>query len=70
MKLQLALDVLTLQDALSLARSVEDCVDRFEMGPPCLLESGMEAGRRFRRRLGGGERLPGRSRFRDRLGRH
>ena len=48
MKLQLALDVLTLQDALSLGRSVEDCVDRFEMGTPFLLEYGMEAVRRFR----------------------
>ena len=48
MKLQLALDVLTLQDALSLARAVEDCVDRFEMGTPFLLEYGMEAVRRFR----------------------
>lgn len=48
MKLQLALDVLTLQDALSLARSVKDCVDRFEVGTPFLLEYGMEAVRRFR----------------------
>ena len=48
MKLQLALDVLTLQDALALARAVEDCVDRLEMGTPFLLEYGMEAVRRFR----------------------
>ena len=48
MKLQLALDALTLRDALALAKSVEDCVDRFEMGTPFLLEYGMEAVRQFR----------------------
>ncbi|MEA4933072.1 MAG: 3-hexulose-6-phosphate synthase, partial [Lawsonibacter sp.] len=48
MKLQLALDVLSLEDALTLARAVEDQVDRFEIGTPFLLEYGMEAVRRFR----------------------
>ena len=57
MKLQLALDVLTLNDALSLARAVEDCVDRFEMGTPFLLEYGMEAVRRFRAAFPGKELL-------------
>lgn len=57
MKLQLALDVLTLEDALALARAVEDCVDRFEMGTPFLLEYGMEAVRRFRALFPGKEIL-------------
>lgn len=48
MKLQLALDVLTLDEALTLARAVRQEVDRFEMGTPFLLEYGMEAVRRFR----------------------
>ena len=48
MKLQLALDTFTLEDALALARSAADYVDRFEMGTPFLLEYGMEAVRRFR----------------------
>lgn len=48
MKLQLALDVLTLEDALDLGRAVRQDVDRFEMGTPFLLEYGMEAVRRFR----------------------
>lgn len=47
-KLQLALDVLSLSDALALARAVEGSVERFEMGTPFLLEYGMEAIRRFR----------------------
>lgn len=51
MKLQLALDVLSLEDALVLAQSVEDQVERFEIGTPFLLEYGMEAVRRFRERF-------------------
>lgn len=48
MKLQLALDTLTLEDALTLTESVKDTVDRIEIGTPFLLEYGMEAVRRFR----------------------
>lgn len=48
MKLQLALDILRLEDALALARAAAPYVDRFEMGTPFLLEYGMEAVRRFR----------------------
>lgn len=51
MKLQLALDVLSLEDALTLAQAVEDQVDRFEIGTPFLLEYGMEAVRCFRERF-------------------
>ena len=48
MKLQLALDVLSLEDALALTRAAEEWVDRVELGTPFLLEYGMEAVRRFR----------------------
>lgn len=48
MRLQLALDVLTLEDALALAHKVRDHVEVIEMGTPFLLEYGMEAVRRFR----------------------
>lgn len=48
MKLQLAIDISSLEDALALARAVRDDVDRFELGTPFLLEHGMEAVRRFR----------------------
>lgn len=48
MKLQLALDVLTLEDALALTHKVRDHVEVIEMGTPFLLEYGMEAVRQFR----------------------
>ena len=48
MKLQLALDVLTLEDALALTHKVRDHVEIIEMGTPFLLEYGMEAVRQFR----------------------
>ena len=48
MKLQLALDVLSLEDALALTRAAEEWVERVELGTPFLLEYGMEAVRRFR----------------------
>lgn len=57
MKLQLALDVLPLEEALELAQAVEEDVDRFELGTPFLLEEGMEAVRRFRARFPGKELL-------------
>ena len=38
MKLQLALDVLSLEDALALTRAAEEWVDRVELGTPFLLE--------------------------------
>lgn len=49
MKLQLALDTLTLEEGLALVRAVEPYLDRLEMGTPFLLEYGMEAVRQFRR---------------------
>lgn len=48
MKLQLALDTFTLEDALALVGKVGDSVDIIEIGTPFLLEYGMEAVRRFR----------------------
>lgn len=51
MKLQLALDVLPLEEALALAEAVQDSVQRIEMGTPFLLEYGMEAVRRFREKF-------------------
>lgn len=47
-KLQLALDVLTLENALTLTAAVRDHVEVIELGTPFLLEYGMEAVRRFR----------------------
>jgi 3-hexulose-6-phosphate synthase len=43
MKLQLALDTLSLTDALSLVRDVEPYIDIIEIGTPFLLEEGMKA---------------------------
>lgn len=51
MKLQLALDILTLPQALELTETLRDAVDRIEIGTPFLLEYGMEAVRRFRARF-------------------
>ena len=53
MKLQVAFDVLPLEEALDLARGMEEDVDRFELGTPFLLEHGMEAVRRFRAQFPG-----------------
>lgn len=50
-KLQLALDVLTMEQALALAEAVRSCVERIELGTPFVLEYGMEAVRRFRARF-------------------
>lgn len=43
MKLQLALDDITLQDALALVHKVEDYVDIIEIGTPFVIAYGMEA---------------------------
>ncbi|MEE8886085.1 MAG: 3-hexulose-6-phosphate synthase [Eubacteriales bacterium] len=48
MKLQLALDVFSLEDALKLTKKVKNYVDIIEIGTPFVIESGMEAVRRFR----------------------
>lgn len=57
MKLQVAFDVLPLEEALDLARGMEADVDRFELGTPFLLEHGMEAVRCFRAQFPGKELL-------------
>ena len=51
MKLQLALDIFSLPQALRLAEQTAEWVDIFEMGTPFLLEWGMEAVRQFRARF-------------------
>lgn len=51
MKLQLALDDLSLQEALTLAQQVQDAIDIFEIGTPFILRSGMEAVRIFNARF-------------------
>jgi len=51
MKLQLALDVFGLEDALSLAEKVNDFVDIIEIGTPFIFECGMDAIRRFREKF-------------------
>ena len=43
MKLQLALDDITLEDAVSLVRTVRDYIDIIEIGTPFVIEYGMEA---------------------------
>jgi len=48
MKLQLALDVFSLEEALKIAYEVRDYIDIIEIGTPFVLEYGMEAVRRFR----------------------
>ncbi|RNE04014.1 3-hexulose-6-phosphate synthase [Lacticaseibacillus paracasei] len=49
MKLQLALDDISLVDALVLAEKVRDYVDIFEIGSPFIIQEGMRAVREFRR---------------------
>jgi 3-hexulose-6-phosphate synthase len=51
MKLQLALDDLSLKEALILAQQVQDAVDIFEIGTPFILRSGMEVVRIFKERF-------------------
>lgn len=48
MKLQLALDELKLEDALSFAKTLVDYVDIIEIGTPFVIDSGMEAVRQFK----------------------
>jgi 3-hexulose-6-phosphate synthase len=48
MKLQLALDTLSLEDALDLAKKVADYVDIFEIGTPLVIDRGMDAVRALR----------------------
>ncbi|MDT2658895.1 3-hexulose-6-phosphate synthase [Enterococcus hulanensis] len=48
MKLQLALDELKLDDALVFAEKVQEHVDIIEIGTPFVIDSGMEAVRRFK----------------------
>ncbi|MDY4026571.1 MAG: 3-hexulose-6-phosphate synthase [Enterococcus avium] len=51
MKLQLALDEHKLEDALDLAEQVADYVDIIEIGTPFVIDSGMEAVRRFKEKF-------------------
>lgn len=43
MKLQLALDTLSLEESISLVKEVEQYIDIIEIGTPFLLEEGMNA---------------------------
>lgn len=49
MKLQLALDDISLVDALVLGQKVRNYVDIFEVGSPLIIEEGMDAVREFKR---------------------
>lgn len=51
MKLQLAIDDLTLQEALALTHKIKDYVDIIEMGSPFIMEEGMHAVREFRKQF-------------------
>lgn len=51
MKLQLALDEHKLEDALVFAEKVVDYVDIIEIGTPFVIDSGMEAVRRFKEKF-------------------
>lgn len=51
MKLQLALDEHKLEDALEFAEQVADYVDIIEIGTPFVIDSGMEAVRRFKEKF-------------------
>lgn len=51
MKLQLALDVLSLNDSLVLAEKTRDYVGIIEIGTPFIIEYGMEAVRQFRKKF-------------------
>ncbi|GEP19781.1 orotidine 5'-phosphate decarboxylase / HUMPS family protein [Pediococcus argentinicus] len=49
MKLQLALNDISLVDALDLAKHISNYVDIFEIGSPFIIEEGMNAVRQFRK---------------------
>lgn len=49
MKLQLALDDISLVDALVLGQKVRDYIDIFEVGSPLIIEEGLDAVREFKR---------------------
>lgn len=49
MKVQLALDDISLVDALDLAKNISNYVDIFEIGSPFIIEEGMNAVRQFRK---------------------
>lgn len=51
MKLQLALDEHRLEDALEFAEQVADYVDIIEIGTPFVIDSGMDAVRRFKEKF-------------------
>lgn len=51
MKLQLALDLFSLEDSLALTEKVQDYIDIIEIGTPFILEEGMEAVRQFREKF-------------------
>ncbi len=57
MKLQLALDDISLHGAISLGESVRDYVDIFEIGTPFIIEEGMAPVREFKSRFPGLEVL-------------
>ncbi len=51
MKLQLALDTLSMADSIALTEKVRDYIDIIEIGTPFIMEYGMEAVRNFRKRF-------------------
>lgn len=51
MKLQLALDDISLKDALDLGEKVKNYIDIFEMGSPFIIENGSLAIKEFKRRF-------------------
>lgn len=51
MKLQLALDDLTLEKALELTEKVQDYIDIIEIGTPFVYQEGMRAVEAFRERF-------------------
>lgn len=51
MKLQLALDDITLEQALELVEQVQDYIDIIEIGTPMVIEYGMEPVRRMKQRF-------------------
>lgn len=57
MKLQLALDDITLENAVELVKSVEAHIDIIEVGTPMVIEYGMEAVRTMKKNFPGKEVL-------------
>ena len=51
MKLQLALDDITLEEAMELVANVRDYVDIIEVGTPMVMEYGMAPVRELKKRL-------------------